>query len=254
MWTCNPPMHFSVHIIAHILQKQLVWPRANSSFFRTWKQRIVCEPCRARDSTTPGDKTRTCSLFRAVISFNLAAAFSLDHRDLQCYYFISIRSDYFSGQERVFFPGMKCLCRTLTFKTGLVIATQHKRYCRKLQIQVFEWATAQQQMEQEKRKEREEHCSTWARLYLSGTPLSAWLLLAGVSRLPAVLAILQYADMTYCRRTQRCTASTCAASIYLSVNVGKWTSWDDIIPQYLKALPGQYKHQPPHECEGISSH
>lgn len=32
MWTCYPPMHFSVHIMAHILQKQLVWPRANSIF------------------------------------------------------------------------------------------------------------------------------------------------------------------------------------------------------------------------------
>lgn len=28
---------------------------------------------------------------------------------------------------------------------------------------------------------------------------------------------------------------------------------DDIMPQYLKALPGQCKHQPSRECEGISS-
>lgn len=32
MWTCYTPMHFSVHIMAHIFQKQLVWPPANSIF------------------------------------------------------------------------------------------------------------------------------------------------------------------------------------------------------------------------------
>lgn len=71
------------------------------NFFSFWKQRLVCEPCRARDSTTPGDKTRARSLFTAVISFSLAAVCTLDQRDLQCYHFISIcsKTDCFSGQE-----------------------------------------------------------------------------------------------------------------------------------------------------------
>lgn len=94
MWTCYPPMHFSVHIIAHILQKQLLWPKANTFlfFFCFWKQRLVCELCKARDSTSPGDKTRTCSLFTAAISFDLAAVCRLDRGDLQCYHFITIWS------------------------------------------------------------------------------------------------------------------------------------------------------------------
>lgn len=101
MWTCYPPMHFSVHIMAHILQKQLLWPRANSIFFSFWKQRPVCEPRKARDSTTPGDKTRARSLFTAVISFSLAAVCTLDPRELQCYHFIRIWSKMDSGQEHM---------------------------------------------------------------------------------------------------------------------------------------------------------
>lgn len=105
MWTCYPPMHFSVHIIAHILQKQLLWPKANTFFFFcSWKQRLVCELCKARDSTSPGDKTRTCSLFTAAISFDLAAVCRLDRGDLQCYHFITIWSkmDCLRSKEQAF--------------------------------------------------------------------------------------------------------------------------------------------------------
>ena len=131
MWKCYPPMYFSDHIMVHILQKQMVWPQANTIFFSSWKQRLVCKPRKARDSTTPGDKTRTRSLFTAVISFSLAAVCTLDHGDLQCYHFISIWSkiDYFSGREHVLSvstvsqwdPEEKC------FQTGLVNTTPRKR-------------------------------------------------------------------------------------------------------------------------------
>lgn len=100
------------------------------NFFSSWKQRLVCKPHKARDSTTPGDKTRTRSLFTAVISFSLAAVCTLDLGDLQCYHFISIWSkiDYFSGQEHVLSvstvsqwdPKEKC------FQTGLVNTTPRK--------------------------------------------------------------------------------------------------------------------------------
>ena len=71
------------------------------NFFSSWKQRLVCEPRKARESTMPGDKTRTRSLFTAVISLSLAVVCTLDHRDLQCYHFISARSttDCFSGSR-----------------------------------------------------------------------------------------------------------------------------------------------------------
>lgn len=94
------------------------------NFFRLWKQRLVCEPCKARDSTKPGDKTRTRSLFTAVISFNLAAFRTLDRRDLQCYHFISVwsKTDYFSGQEHMLSLVKTCLLdpKESSFQTGLV--------------------------------------------------------------------------------------------------------------------------------------
>lgn len=59
MWTFNPPMHFSVHIMAHTLQKQLVWPWANFVFLVSGNKCLSVNL--ARDSTTPTDKTRTRS-------------------------------------------------------------------------------------------------------------------------------------------------------------------------------------------------
>lgn len=76
---------------------------------------------------------------------------------------------------------------------------------------------------------REQQCYIWVSHHqhstcvkpqLSGTSLPAGVV--GVSLLPAALAILSYADMTYWRTTQRGRRSTCAASISLGVNVGKW--------------------------------
>lgn len=99
------------------------------SFFSSWKQRLVCEPRKARDSTMPGDKTRTPSLFTAVISFNLAAVCAPDRWDLHCYHFISMWSklDYSSGQEHMLSLSMS-QCRFKTqrrdlFRQGL--STQH---------------------------------------------------------------------------------------------------------------------------------
>lgn len=102
--------------------------------FSFWKQRLVCEPCKARDSTTPGDKTRTRSLFTAVISFSLAAVCTLDHRDLQCYHFISIWSkmDYFSGQEHMLSASTMSQLdpKEKSFQTGLVNTIPRRKYYR----------------------------------------------------------------------------------------------------------------------------
>lgn len=101
------------------------------SFFSSWKQRLVCEPRKARDSTTPGDKTRTRSLFTAVISFNLAAVCALDHWDLQCYHFISMwsKADYFSGQEHMLSLSAMLLQdpKETSFQTGFVNTTPRKK-------------------------------------------------------------------------------------------------------------------------------
>lgn len=72
----------------------------------------------------------------------------------------------------------------------------------------------------EGKNKREEQCYIWVSHHqhstcvkpqLSGTSLPAGVV--GVSLLPAALAILSYADMTYCRTTQQGRRSTCAASI-----------------------------------------
>lgn len=98
-------------------------------FFSFWKQRLVCELRRAKDSTTPGDKTRTWSLFTAVVSFSLAAVRTLDHGDLQCYHFISICSkmDYFPGPEHMLSMTMQLAAKEKSFQTGLVNTTPHKK-------------------------------------------------------------------------------------------------------------------------------
>lgn len=90
MWKCNPPMHFSVHIIASLYCKNN-WCDLRP-FFNYQIERLACEPYKTRDSTASGDKTRTCSLFTAVISSYLTAVCTLGLRDPLSYDFISMGS------------------------------------------------------------------------------------------------------------------------------------------------------------------
>lgn len=79
MWTCHPPMHFSVHrtALTDYYKNKCCdnWPVFLYAFFfsffsRFWRQRLIRETFKAKDST----KTRTPSLFTAVVFPCLAAA------------------------------------------------------------------------------------------------------------------------------------------------------------------------------------
>lgn len=65
-------MHFSVHIRAYILQNQLLWPQANSILCEILETKVCLWKLQGQRLY----KTRTPSLFTAVISFSLAAACS----------------------------------------------------------------------------------------------------------------------------------------------------------------------------------
>lgn len=78
MWTCHPPMRFSVHrtALTDYYKNKCCdnWPVFLLAFFffffsRFWRQRFIRETFKAKDST----KTRTPSLFTAAVFPSLAA-------------------------------------------------------------------------------------------------------------------------------------------------------------------------------------
>ena len=88
MWTCYTPMHFSVHIMEHILQKQLVWPPANSIFSASENKGLSVNL--ARPEILKRQETKQEVVLCLHQSFPLTWLHFANYWDLQCYYFISM--------------------------------------------------------------------------------------------------------------------------------------------------------------------
>lgn len=194
MWTCYPPMHFSVHIMAHILQKQLVWPRANSIFLASGNKGLSVKL--ARPEILQRQETKQELVLCLQQSFPLAWQ-QFAHWTTGTFSATILLANglkrTFSPVRRICFPWLQCHSRAprrRPFRQGL--STQH--HAKKYYQITMNLKPAMMGHAVEKNSFTSEFLITskahvWSSNNL-GTSLPVGLLLVGVSLLPAAPAIL----------------------------------------------------------------
>ena len=206
MWTYYPPMRFSVHIMANILQKQLVWPQANSTFSASGNKGLSVNL--ARPEILPRQETKQELVLCLQQSFPLTwlpfARWTTGTFRSSILLVCGLKPSLFQVRSKSF-PWVQCQCNTPRRDLSKQrLSSQHHAINTGDQrdLKAGESRGQSKTVTNETRgekKEREEQFYSWvshhwnstcAELKLSGTSLPAGPQLVGVGSLPGELAIL----------------------------------------------------------------